>query len=1004
MPAVPGENHLMTRNHHRTSHPTRRLLSCALASCLLLGAAPAFAQSTSATIRGQVMADSAPAGQAQVTATNLATGLSRSVQSTASGGYSLAGLPPGTYRLDVDAGGKRSSQNITVQVGQTATVNLGVGGVGETAQGGAATTLDTVQVVASPVETRTSEVATYITRKQIEALPQGTRNFLAFADTVPGMQFTQDAAGNTKLRSGAQGTSGINVYIDGVGQKGYTLPGGVGGQDSTRGNPFPQSAIGEYKVITSNYKAEFDQISSAAVVAATRSGSNEFEGSFFWDRTSTDWRTATPAEEKAGGKKVPSKEEQYGVSFGGPIVQDRLNFFVAYEAKEYSTPKTVSLGAQGRYDLSDIPADILAQIGPAASPFTQDMYFGKLTWTPDDRNLIELSAQVRKEDERIGVGDQNTAQRATINHNEVNRYDLRWQYSADNWLNDAHVTYEDLSWAPQPTFDGNGYILGVSEPTSNDRINFGTIINTGASPNNQDKGQKGWSIQNDFTFTGWESHTVKMGVKYKAVDVNAVERNYSNPQFYYDLATGIDQPYRVEFATGDPGTSGGFTTSANKQFGIYIQDDWEVNEHLTVNYGVRWDYETTPNYEDFVTPAGLADDIRNYPNFQNTDWNPDDYISTGKNRDAFKGAWQPRLGFSYDLNADQRHVIFGGAGRAYDRNLFDYLQIETNRTSFGRYNFYFTDADDVCRRPAGDCVAWDPSYLNPGALDQLAATVDLPREWWLNNNDLKVPYSDQFSLGMRNAFELGSQTWYSEVTLSYVRSHDGITARLGNRRPDGSFLPPGHTWGTPWGFDPPFGRVILLDNMYETKTKSVLVKLDKPFNAASRWGATMAYTYTRGRQNNNSDGWIDMFEYPNTSYYGWLPARGVPEHRLVTTGIWDAGWGVTLSGKLTLESTKYRNATNCLPGWDDCLIDPYKPNGSIGYKRFDLAASKEWDTGTALKLRVRADLLNVFDWTNWDGYDDWYGGPNDPNVNFGRHQDGILGGTRTFKLSFGLDW
>ena len=63
---------------------------------------------------------------------------------------------------------------------------------------------------------------------------------------------------------------------------------------------------------------------------------------------------------------------------------------------------------------------------------------------------------------------------------------------------------------------------------------------------------------------------------------------------------------------------------------------------------------------------------------------------------------------------------------------------------------------------------------------------------------------------MRNAFELGSQTWYSEVTVSHVRSHDGITARLGNRRPDGSFLPPGHTWGTPWGFDPPFGRVVLL--------------------------------------------------------------------------------------------------------------------------------------------------------------------------------------------------
>ena len=111
-------NHSVTRK----THPARRLLSCALASCLVLGAAPAFAQSTSATIRGQVLADSAPATQAQVTATNLATGLTRSVQSSASGSYSLAGLPPGTYRVDVESGGKRSSQNITVQVGQTARI------------------------------------------------------------------------------------------------------------------------------------------------------------------------------------------------------------------------------------------------------------------------------------------------------------------------------------------------------------------------------------------------------------------------------------------------------------------------------------------------------------------------------------------------------------------------------------------------------------------------------------------------------------------------------------------------------------------------------------------------------------------------------------------------------------------------------------------------------------------------------------------------------------------
>jgi len=992
------------RTRNKTVRLNRSLLCCALAGCIWMAAPAALAQSTAATLQGRVSIDSTPAGNARVTVTNVATGLTRTVETTGNGSYSIAGLPPGTYRIDVTADGRTSSQTVTLAVGQTATLNLGVGGVAETGPVADAVDLDTVRVTAPMlVETRTSEVATYVSQKQIEALPQGTRNFLAFADTVPGMQFIQDAGGNTRLRSGAQTASAINVYIDGVGQKGYTLPGGIGGQDSTRGNPFPQSAIGEYKVITSNYKAEFDQISSAAVVAATRSGTNEFEGSIFWDHTGHNWRTATPAEEAAGGRKTRSKEEQYGAFLGGPIIEDRLHFFVSYEAKEYNTPRTVTLGT-GNYDPDAVPAEFLTMLGPTSSPFRQDMYFGKLSWSPDDRNLVEFSLQKRDEDETIRSDGPNAPERATVNSNKVTRYDLRWQYSGDVWLNDVHVTYEDLSWAPHPAVDGNGYILQFSELLPNDRTNIGTIFNAGASPNNQDKGQDGWSIQEDLTFTGWENHTVKMGFKYKKVSVNAVERHFSNPQFYYDIGVSTTQPYRVEFATGDPGTSAGFTTSSNKQFGIYIQDDWEVNEHLTLNYGLRWDYETTPSYEDFVTPAQLAENIRNHPNFQNADWNPEDYISNGSNRKAFKDAWQPRFGFSYDINADQRHVVFGGVGRAYDRNLFDYLQLEVNRTSFGRYNFYFVDADGVCRRPQGDCVPWDPAYLQPGALDELATTVDLPREWWLNNNNLKVPYSDQFSLGMRNAFDMLGNTWYSEVTLAYIHSKNGITARLGNRYEDGSWFPPGATWGTPWGMDPPFGRIVLVDNMFETKTKSVLLKLDKPYTAGSGWGATFAYTYTHGRQNTNADGWIDMFEYPDASYYGWLPARGVPEHRFVATGIWDGPWGVTLSGKLVLESTRYRNATNCLPGWDQCLIDPYKPDGTIGYKRFDLAAAKEWDTGSDIRLRVRADLLNVFDWRNWNGYDDWYGGPGDPNPNFGVHNDSIIGGTRTFKLSFAIDW
>ncbi|HSX65329.1 MAG TPA: carboxypeptidase-like regulatory domain-containing protein, partial [Pseudoxanthomonas sp.] len=112
---------------NRIRRPNRKLLTCALASCLALAAPSVLAQSTAATIRGRVMADSTPATDARVTATNISTGLTRTVQAGANGGYSLAGLPPGSYRVDVSAGGQTSSRTVTVAVGQTATLNLGVG-------------------------------------------------------------------------------------------------------------------------------------------------------------------------------------------------------------------------------------------------------------------------------------------------------------------------------------------------------------------------------------------------------------------------------------------------------------------------------------------------------------------------------------------------------------------------------------------------------------------------------------------------------------------------------------------------------------------------------------------------------------------------------------------------------------------------------------------------------------------------------------------------------------
>ena len=986
----------------RRSHSIRlqRSLLAAALAVGLLSATTVQAQSTAATIRGQVMHDSEPAADAEVSATNLATGLRRTVR-TSNGSYSLGGLPPGSYRIDVSAGGRTDSRSVTVRVGQTATIDLAVGGEAETAVSGEASTLDTVTVTAPVlVETRTSEVATYITPKQIEALPQGTRNFLAFADTVPGVQFSQGSDGSTRLRSGAQDASAINVFIDGVGQKNYVLPGGVSGQDSTRGNPFPQAAIGEYKVITSNYKAEYDQLGSAAITAVTRSGSNEFGGGFFWDRTSTDWRKATEDDE-ASGEKAEFREEQYGASFEGPIVRDRLHFFVTYEAKEYVSPRAVVPGQGYASTPWLLPPELQPLVGSWSAPFKQDMYFGKLSWQAGDAHLVEFTAKVREESELGNFDGTRALSYGSEKDNDDRRFDLRHQYSGERFLNDLHLTYEDASWRPRAATIGPGYVLTTASPDD-------VILQAGGGPDFQDKSQRGWSVQNDLTLNAFEwrgSHTIKMGVKFKDIDITSLQQDPYNAQYYYDIDQDTAIPYQVRFGAPLAGTGNGSLTTSGKQYGLYVQDDWQVNEHLTLNLGLRWDYETNPAYTDYVTPADFVDALRAWDNINapGSGIAIDDYISTGAERSDFRDAWQPRLGFSWDLRGDQRHVIFGGAGRAYDRNLFTQLALEGMRHTFPPYTYRFDTAGHACDPGSPTCLAWDEAFFDPAVLQALvAANPNLGAERYLLRNDLKTPYSDQFSLGMRNL--LGD--WVTEVTLSHVASKDGLVFHLGNRRPGGDFFAPGTTWGPPWEDAlfgvPGYGRLIIGTNGLETRANSLALKVDKPYTPASGWGVTLAYTWTDAEQNANTTSG-GAFDYPDLSGFGWLASTGVPEHRLVATGVYDAPWGVTLSAKLSLASPSPRQGTNCLAGWDDCIIDYYTPDGTLGFKQFDLAAQRTWHAGERLSFYVRGDLLNVFNWVNYDGRDDWFGAPGEPNPALGRPTSQLLP-TRTFKLSMGFNW
>ena len=977
----------MTVKIRNSRRPAKTLLSCALASCLALAASNAMAQSTSATLRGTAAAN------ATITATNLASGYKFRARADGEGDYFLPGLQPGSYRIDVEAAGGNSSRTVVLQVGQTATLDLAVAGATDPAE------LATVTVMGTMLaETRTSEVATYVTPKQIESLPQGTRNFLAFADTVPGMQFSTDDQGNTRLRSGAQTASAINVFIDGVGQKNYVLPGGITGQDTSRGNPFPQSAIGEYKVITQNYKAEFDQLSSAAIIAVTRSGSNDFTGSAFWDHTDTDWRSRSFFESKPNATKAISLDEQYGISFGGPIIRDRAHFFVAYEAKNIESPVSLDLGHG--YAIGSLPAEFQSEYGSGVftRPFKEDLYFGKLDWLFGDEHYFELTAKYRQESELVQLGGQTFPSAATDNTNEETRVDLRYQFTRGDWLNDAHLSYEEAFWAPRPREFSNGFVIS-------DGNWLETIARRGGGENYQDKGQKGIAFQDDLTYSGWEGNTVKAGFKYKIATLDTLEQRQFNPQFFYDIHQSLSIPIHVELGAPTAALGDGTVTSRNRQFGIYLQDDMEVNDKLLVNLGLRWDYESTPSVENYVTPAAVVAALQaSNANLPNSGININDYISSGRNRQPDKDNLAPRFGFSYDLNADQRHVIFGGLGRSYDRNLFDYLQHEVSSGSWnGGYTFDFNSPLHPCS--GTNCLAWNPAFLDPETMRALAVARG-GREVWLINNDLEVPYSDQVSLGMRNIYALWGNDWTTEVTLSHVESHKGVALELGNRRANGGYFPaPGDTAGVPYGAGfAPFGNMILVNNKLETRANSLLLRVEKPYSIASGWGVTVAYTFTDAEQNSYVNGFPFTFNLPTIDGFRLSRFPGlVSRNRLVTTGIYDGPWGVTLSSKLTLADSQPRYSEDCNEVSPNlCHFAFYTPDDT--FKQLDLAAAKEWDTGYGVKLKLRADLLNVFNWDNFSGYEDWRGWiyP-DVNVNFGKPVSSALP-TRTFKLSVGINW
>jgi|CXWL01.1.fsa_nt_gi hypothetical protein len=971
--------------NRRASNFRRHALAAAVTLAL---AGTAQAQLSTSTIKGQVSgAPASPAGLT-VTAVNQANGNTYRTHTLADGSYVISGLAPGAYEIRVALpGGAGKSQQITLQVGETAAVDLSLAAGQQ------------VLIVGSAQRqgVRSSEVGTNVSRKLIDSLPQVTRNFLSSADLAPGVAFSTDGGGNTKIQAGAQNFDHVNVFIDGVGQKNNILRGGLSGQDSSRGNPFPQSAIAEYKVLTQNYKAEFDQVSSAAITAITKSGTNELHGEAYLDRTGTNWRTKSVFEqerEAAGVPLPPSSKSEYGFSVGGPIARDQVHFFVAYDGKQISDSRQIV-----PQHLGDLPAglgivpSLAAAKGSQVDRFREHLLFGKVDAQLGDEQRLSTSLRVRRESDRTAESrDLSAPGNDKLRSNDETRLDIRHEWSRDAWFSEARLGYEDYTWNPHSASTTPFIKYKSSGSTPQKLDGAADVLFTGGSPDMQDRGQKAFSLSEDLTYTGLKGHVLKGGVKLKSMkyDLSGTAFGVDTVEAVVDRVTGLPY-YSGNLCTGTNITNGGLNSDqckisraipgasaaySNSQFGVYFQDDWSLTRQLELNLGVRWDVESNMLNNDYVTPADRVAALRGLdgPRWDITPpagqtyaqslakggVNINDYISTGSSRKTFKGALAPRLGASYDIHGDRASVLFGGWGRSYDRTMANHALDERQKNS----------------QPGG--------------------------EIWLIRNDFKTPYADQFTLGFRQA--LGQ--WNGEVALSQVDAKNQFSWFGGNRDPNGGFATQSSIdplWGGPNGF----GTLILGDFVTQTKTTSLFVKAEKPYTRSSGWSAHLAYTYSDAKTTNR-DWTNDIFDwtYGRPGAHGFNTSTLVDKHRLVAAAVFDnlLPLGLTFSTKYTWASGMPRRIVDCGAGWNNCRATEGK---ATNFSQLDLSVARDIALA-GQTLHFRADLLNALNTVNYGGFDDWGGGPTTgpknsvggDNLNLGK-PNSIRGDNRTLRLMIG---
>ncbi|MGJ1203427.1 TonB-dependent receptor [Sphingobacterium lactis] len=786
------------------------------------------AQVTTSSMTGVVTQTNGTATSgATIKATHTPTGTVYSGSANESGRFNLANMRVGgPYRIEITYVGQDPIvyEDVYLQLGQPFVLNP--------VFGEASTTIDEVMVVGKRSGQEKTGASTVVSRAQLESLPTLSRSLQDFTRLTP------QATGSNSF--GGANNRYNNITIDGAVNNdvfGLAGSGTPGGQASTQ--PISLDAIQQIQVVLAPYDVTQGNFTGGGVNAVTRSGTNTIEGSvytFFRNQNTIGKNVITDK------KSDKFSDNQYGFRIGGPIIKDKLFFFVNGEMGRRTSPLPYNAGEPGaaittetaqaiaKYTLDKYGYDV-GSIGAGDVKTQNNKIFAKVDWNIDDKHSLMVRYNF------IDAFDDNISRSANF---------FRFGNNAYKFSNKQHVTVAELRSNFSNRFSNN-LILGYSNIRDNREIAGGvfpqvTILNLeGVSGASTEFGSQRSSVANEldqdiFEFTNnfkWYvgKHTFTFGTHNEFFSFRNLFINNLNGRWDFNSVEDYlnNKPARVRatysLIDGNNRPDAKFSAA---QLGFYAQGESEIVNNLKLTYGLRVD---VPVLNDKPLRNELIE--ASFPGYR-TDRTP-----------SGKLLWAPRLGFNYDVQGDRSIVLRGGAGIFTGRVPFVWL---SNQFTNSGLLFGTVDAK-------GDGInqgnGFDPNIdnqKNMGAGSR-RAEVDLVSE------DFKIPQVARFNLAgdfrLPYGIEATLEGIYSKTINNIIYSDINISESTQSINADltgGADKRPSYA-GRRVNPDA-FTNVILMDNSNKGYTYSLTAQLKKDFNN----GLNAMVAYTHGGAKSVNDG------------------------------------------------------------------------------------------------------------------------------------------------------